>query len=81
MRFTPNSVSLGRVGFSSARVNEKGETVFVVKSDGALVTKIIPQGSVKPIFKAGQTISYADECYILDNGKLERRGEYTYAPD
>ena len=81
MIFLPNSVTLGKVGFSSARVNEKGDVVFVVKLDGALITRIIPAGVVKPVFKAGETISYADECYMLDGGKIERRGEYYYAPD
>lgn len=78
MRFLPNSLSLGRVGLSSARVADNGDVVFVLKSGGALVTRLIPSGSVKPVLRSGQTVSYADECFMLDFGRLERRGEYTY---
>lgn len=78
MRFAPNSLNLGRVGLSSARVDASGDTVFVLKTGGALVTRIIPRGSEKPVLKAGKTVSYADECFLLDDGRLERRGEYKY---
>ena len=80
MLFLENEIVLGRGRVSSARVNESGDTGFVMDIAGALVYKAIPAGSKQPLFTTGQIISYADDCFVLDNGLLHRRGEYSYEP-
>ncbi|MBQ8882386.1 MAG: hypothetical protein IJY70_03240 [Clostridia bacterium] len=70
------TLSAGRV--SSARVEESGDTSFIIYSDGTLIEKKIPASSKQISFSSATTVSYADDCYKLDNGYLHRRGEYTY---
>lgn len=72
------SISAGRV--SSARKTDDG-IVFIVDDGGALQEKIIPKNSNKFVFRLGKIVSYADDCFILSSGKIERRGKMTYAPN
>jgi hypothetical protein len=78
MFFSDNEIALGKCRVSSARVNAQGDTGFVMAIAGALVYKVIPANSKQPLFSTGQIISYADDCFVLDNGLLHRRGDYTY---
>lgn len=79
MRFTKSTVTVGRGRVSSARETENG-TRFIVDNDGALVVRTIPHGSRQPLFSGGETVSFADDCFELDNGRVERRGGIYYVP-
>ena len=80
MKFKRSTVTVSKGRVSSARRGDSG-IKFVIDSDGALVEKTVPKGSKQIVFTSVGTVSYADDCFILNNGKLERRGGYTYVPD
>jgi hypothetical protein len=80
MKFSEKSVCIAKGRISSARVTDKG-TRFIYETEGLLKVKSIPVGAVKPVFTAGELISYADDCFELENGKIEIRGNYEYVPD
>ena len=81
MRFSDSSVIMGKGRLSSARREDNGDTGFILDTGGALVYKKIPAGSRQPLFSGAQIISYADDCFKLTQGRLERRGGFTYVPD
>ena len=80
MEFSAKSVTIAKGRISSARVTDKG-TRFIYESDGLLKVKSIPPFSDKPVFTASELISYADDCFELENGRVEIRGGYEYVPD
>ena len=78
MKFNGKKITISSGRVSSAR-QMGDETIFVVSVGGALQTKIMPASPNKFVLRQGKIVSYADECFLLDNGKLERRGELSYA--
>jgi hypothetical protein len=81
MRFSNNTVTLGKGRVCSARVENNGDTGVIMDAGGALVYKKIPYGARQPVFSGGRIISYGDDCFRLDSGRLERRGGFFYVPD
>ncbi len=79
MRFASKSVVVAKGRVSSAREADGGVR-FVYEDDGVLMVKSIPSYAAKPVFTAGEILSYADDCFELDNGRLEIRGGYEYVP-
>ena len=81
MKFSNNTVTLGKGRVSSARVENNGDTGVIMDAGGALIYKKIPCGARQPVFSGGKVITYGDDCFRLDFGRLERRGEFFYVPD
>lgn len=81
MVFSNEVLDLGKRRVSSVRPNSEGNLDFVFADQSRLVySELILSASV-PYLTADQIISYADDCFILDNGKLHRRGECEYVKD
>lgn len=78
MKFSGNTVTLGKGRVSSARTFCNGDTGFVLDIGSALVYKEIKKGSKQPVFGRETVVSYGDDCFVLEKGKLERRGGLTY---
>lgn len=79
MRFTKSTVTVCRGRVSSARQTADG-TRFIVDAGGALALRFIPAGARQPVFGGGETVSLADDCFELDEGRVERRGGFYYVP-
>ena len=80
MIFSDQIIDLGQRRVSSVWLNADGNLDFVFADQSRLVySKLVlaPQ----PYFLEEHMISYADDCFILDNGKLHRRGECEYVKD
>ena len=76
--FTSKIVTLSTGRVSSARVESNGDIAFIFEIDGALVEKKIPQNAKQIVFSGAKIVSYADDCYKLNEGYLHRRGEFSY---
>ena len=76
MTFSKNTTVLGELRVLNARQTDEGVGV-VSKSDTALVFRLLPKNSAT-LPKASKVVSYADECFILERGKMHKRGEFEY---
>lgn len=79
MVFSNKSVLVAKGRVSSARASDKGVR-FIYEREGVLMVKSLPAHQNKPIFTSSEVVSYANDCYELDGGKLEIRGDYEYVP-
>lgn len=81
MKFTVNTITVGKYRVSSARKAVDGSVGFILDEGGALVMKTVPAGAKQPIFSSAEVVGYGDDCFRLDHGVLVRRGGLGYVPD
>ncbi len=81
MKFSGSIVTLGRGRVSSARRMNNGDRVFILDTGDALVEKRIPAGAKQVAYGSGTVVSYGDDCFRLDAGRLEKNGEFNYVRD
>lgn len=81
MKFTVNTITVGKYRVSSARKAADGSVGFILDEGGALVMKVIPKGAKQPLFSSAKVVGYGDDCFRLDRGTLVRRGGFDYVPD
>ena len=76
MTFSKNVTGLGGMRILSAR--ENGEGIGIVsKNETALIFRLLPKNSMT-VSAQSKVVSYADECFMLDYGKMHKRGELEY---
>lgn len=78
MVFTSKCITVGKGRVSSARTDSLGNVGIVMAEGAGLVLKTIPAGKNQPLYGSAKLVSYADECCMLDGGKLEKRGGLRY---
>ena len=76
--FSNKIISLSSGRASRAREESNGDVSFIFDIDGALVEKKMPFNSKQISLSGAKTVSYADDCYKLNEGYLHRRGEFSY---
>ncbi len=76
MTFSKSIIGLGEGRPLWAREREGG--IGVVSKNGvALIYRVLPKNSTTAP-STGEVISYADECFMLDKGKMHKRGGLEY---
>ncbi len=79
MRFSKNITGLGKARPLSAKETAEGVSI-VSKSEVAIIERIIPKNSMA-VSSNSKVISYADECFLLNFGKMHKRGGLEYESD
>ena len=80
MIFSNVVFDLGNRKISSVRGKDDGNIGFIFAEQSRLVSADLILGET-PTFTNSSTISYADDCFVLDKGKMHRRGELEYIKD
>lgn len=78
MVFSNEILDLGKREVSSVKVNANGNLDFVFREQSRLVYSELMLTETPPYLTPMETISYADDCFILDNGIIHRTGTSEY---
>lgn len=78
MIFSNEILDLGKREISSVRANANGNLDFVFREQSRLVYSELLLTETPPSLTPMQTISYANDCFILDKGIIHRTGTSEY---